>query len=203
MLEAINKFLGSLKLPKWVRLGDNELRYVLWRSHERLRTKGDYVDMARDAAKREKLGLRLNDGIRNDYRFRDGETDDIWKDKSHGLEERITNAAIPLSNNQKNDLALRNEAKLAIGQNLSSINKAMSAQKKYDRSTVKRVSDLVRILLQNGYLSDVTSGEVQRLISAVKNSVVHTDIKNSVDIRFQINVHYIPLLLTPNPGRVS
>ena len=41
VLEAINKFLGSLKLPKWVQLGDNELRYMLWRSHERLRTKGD------------------------------------------------------------------------------------------------------------------------------------------------------------------
>lgn len=56
-LEAINKFLGSLKLPKWVKLGDNELRYMLWRSHEKLRTKGDYVDMARDVAKREELGL--------------------------------------------------------------------------------------------------------------------------------------------------
>lgn len=57
VLEAINKFLGSLKLPKWVKLGDNELRYMLWRSHEKLRTKGDYVDMARDAVKREELGL--------------------------------------------------------------------------------------------------------------------------------------------------
>ena len=63
VLEAINKFLGSLKLPKWVRLGDNELRYMLWRSHEKLRTKGDYVDMARDAAKREELGLTRNDAI--------------------------------------------------------------------------------------------------------------------------------------------
>ena len=63
VMEAINKFLGALKLPKWVKLGDNELRYMLWRSHERLRTKGDYVDMARDAAKREELGLRRNEGV--------------------------------------------------------------------------------------------------------------------------------------------
>ena len=55
-----------MKLPKWVRLGDNELRYMLWRSHEKLRSRGstpnepsgmDYVDMARDAVKREELGL--------------------------------------------------------------------------------------------------------------------------------------------------
>lgn len=64
VLEAINKFLGSLKLPKWVRLGDNELRYMLWRSHEKLRTKGDYVDMARDAVKREDLGLNGGDVVR-------------------------------------------------------------------------------------------------------------------------------------------
>lgn len=63
VMEVINKFLGSLKLPKWVKLGDNELRYMLWRSHERLRGKGDYVDMAQDAAKREELGLNGNDVV--------------------------------------------------------------------------------------------------------------------------------------------
>lgn len=66
VLEAINKFLGSLKLPKWVKLGDNELRYMLWRSHEKLRTKGDYVDMARDAAKREELRLNRNEVFREE-----------------------------------------------------------------------------------------------------------------------------------------
>ena len=61
VLNAINRFLGTMGLPKWVRLGDNELRYILWRSHENLR-EGDYVDKARDIAKREELGL--GDGLR-------------------------------------------------------------------------------------------------------------------------------------------
>ncbi len=174
VMEAINKFLGALKLPKWVKLGDNELRYMLWRSHERLRTKGDYVDMARDAAKREELGLTA------DARFRDGETGDIWKDQSVGLEERITNAAIRLSANQSGDLTLRNDAMQAIGGNLTSLRKAMAAQKRYDQATVKRVADLARILMQNGYLSGMTSGEMQRLISAVKNSAGHNEVKESV-----------------------
>lgn len=173
VLEAINKFLGSLKLPKWVKLGDNELRYMLWRSHEKLRTKGDYVDMARDAVKREKLGLSA------EARFRDGETGDIWNDRSVGLEERITNAAIRLSNNQSGDLTLRNDAMKAIGGNLTSLRKAMAVQKQFDQSTVKRVADLARILMQNGYLSGMTSGEMQRLISAVKNSVGHAAVKES------------------------
>ena len=72
VLEAINKFLGALKLPKWVRLGDNELRYMLWRSHEKLRSRGstpnepsgmDYVDMARDAVKREELWLERIESV--------------------------------------------------------------------------------------------------------------------------------------------
>lgn len=173
VLEAINKFLGSLKLPKWVKLGDNELRYMLWRSHEKLRSKGDYVYMARDAAKRNELGLS------NDVRFRDNETGDIWNDRSVGLEERITNAAIRLSNNQSGDLTLRNDAMKAIGGNLTSLRKAMTVQKQFDQSTVKRVADLTRILMQNGYLSGMTSGEMQRLISAVKNSVGHAAVKES------------------------
>lgn len=367
VLDAINKFLGSLKLPKWVKLGDNELRYMLWKSHERLRAKGDYVERAKDAAKREELGVgqdvamrkgtrkaanneaRLNDldpaadrepnseaalkhlepstehdtkvqrkidtakdrlsKLANDYRnvteprgflsdlcdsmnlikgetgsayrafelangntivvrvsnhnskahnagqepvvsvviktkrskntfepafgkvideyvyfkddisnapagtlskiaesmadlldtgkyvdrtglakenhsgdirFRDGETDDIWKDRSVGLEERITNAAIRLSNNQSGDLTLRNDAMRAIGGNLTSLRRAMALQRTFDQTTVKRVADLARILMQNGYLSGMTSGEMQRLLSAVKNSVGHQEVKESV-----------------------
>jgi N12 class adenine-specific DNA methylase/DNA repair protein RadC len=199
VLDAINKFLGSLKLPKWVRLGDNELRYMLWRSHEKLRTKGDYVDMARDAVKREELGLT------DEARFRDGETGDIWKDQSVGLQERITNAAIRLSNNQSGDLTLRNDAQKAVVNNLQSLlhsmrNRrgtahsfvgadrkieagvvgAMNAQAMFDRATVKRVSDLARILMQNGYLSGMTSGEMQRLLSVVKNATAMHDISDSV-----------------------
>lgn len=406
VLEAINKFLGSLKLPKWVRLGDNELRYMLWRSHEKLRTKGDYVDMARDAVKREELGLNKSEVIRRStkttadmieetfdaaasgdlkgkpveigrltaegksyleklsgiqmkeevsfvlnpsdmihmYRnhfgenekdkgnnipltrddiraiarvvsnpervifgeepdglkrklfyflapakegaynlleiygdrkgnltaktyyktrkgvsqralslmksehltsvtdgatlsdgaklpkifdtptieggekfeilFRDGETGDIWKDQSVGLQERITNAAIRLSTNQSGDLTLRNDAQKAVVNNLQSLlhsmrNRrgtaqsfvgadrkveagvvgAMNAQAMFDRATVKRVSDLARILMQNGYLSGITSGEMQRLLSVVKNATTMHDISDSVQKIMDIMVN--------------
>lgn len=54
----LDKFLGSLKLPKWFELSDNELRYILWRSKERLeRGKEHPIDLARDIVKREELGL--------------------------------------------------------------------------------------------------------------------------------------------------
>lgn len=208
VLEAINKFLGSLKLPKWVKLGDNELRYMLWRSHEKLRSKGDYVDMARNAAKRNELGLS------NDALFRDSETGDIWKDMSVGLQERITNAAIRLSNNQRADLTLRNDAMRAVTNNLQSllhdmrnrsgvtqsfagadrkigagVVSASNVQAMFDRSTVKRVADLARILMQNGYLSGMTSGEMQRLLSVVKNATAMHDIADSVQKIMDIMVN--------------
>ena len=56
--KLLDRFLGSLKLPKWFELGDNELRYMLWRSKERMeRGKEDPIDLARDIVKREELGL--------------------------------------------------------------------------------------------------------------------------------------------------
>ncbi|WP_454895320.1 ADP-ribosyltransferase-containing protein [Alloprevotella tannerae] len=56
--KLLDRFLEKLKLPKWFELGDNELRYMLWRSKERLeRGKEDPIDQARDIVKREDLGL--------------------------------------------------------------------------------------------------------------------------------------------------
>lgn len=56
--KLLDKFLASLKLPRWFELGDNELRYMLWRSKERLeRGKEHPIDMARDMVMREELGL--------------------------------------------------------------------------------------------------------------------------------------------------
>ena len=56
--KVLDEFLGTLKLPKWFELGDNELRYMLWRSKERLERGREHpIDLARDIVKREELGL--------------------------------------------------------------------------------------------------------------------------------------------------
>ena len=73
----LNRFLGSLKLPKWFTLGDNELRYILWRSKERLeRGKEHPIDLARDIVKRRELGLdgetRYSRGKKTTSSERDG-----------------------------------------------------------------------------------------------------------------------------------
>ena len=108
------------------------------------------------------------------------DSDDVWTDGSMGLQERMTAAATRLANNHREDKTLRNDAMRAIGGNLADLRKAMSLQRTFDRTTVKRVADLARVLITNGYINNATSGEIKRLLSAVKNSVGHNDIEGDV-----------------------
>ena len=113
--------------------------------------------------------------------YRDGgETEDIWKDKSMGLHERTTAAAMRLADKHQENKTLRNDAMRAIGNNLADLRKAMSLQRKFDMATVKRVSDLARVLMNNGYIGDMTQQEVKSLLAAVRNSVGHNDIDRDV-----------------------
>lgn len=174
--KLLDKFLGTLRLPKWFTIGDNELRYMLWRSAENLkRGKEHPIALARDIVKRKELGL---DG-ETVYRETD-ELEDIMKDPSLNLDERITATKLLLSNNHSANTAMRNDALNAVGVNLSSLRRAMSAQRKYDQSTAKRVADLARVLIGSGQLNDLSAGEVKRLLSAVKNSVGQKAIEASV-----------------------
>lgn len=87
-----------------------------------------------------------------------GDTDDVWNDMSMGLDERITSAKVKLAELNGDDAAARDEAVRAIGGNLSSLRRAMSAQKKFDVTTVKRVADLARVLIQSGHLDELSDG---------------------------------------------
>ena len=47
-------------------------------------------------------------------------------------------------------------------------------------ATVKRVADLARVLMNNGYLNGLSQQEVKRLLAAVKNSIGRNDIDGDV-----------------------
>ena len=152
---------------------------------------GEYVD---------RTGLATKEEVNDDILFRDGEdnksqdtssetpkhpkkeneTQDIWNDPSLGIQERISAASIRLSKNHSDDKVLRNDAVKAISKKLSDLRKAMNLQKRFDQTTVKRVGDLARILMNYGYLSNLNQLEVKRLLAAVKNSVGHDDIDASI-----------------------
>lgn len=108
------------------------------------------------------------------------ETEDIWTDGSLGLDEMITRAAVRLSDKHRDDKTMKQDAYRAIGGNLTKLRQAMALQKRFDQTTVKRVSDLARVLISSGYLNNLTAGEIKSLLSAVKNSVGHNDIEGDV-----------------------
>ena len=128
------------------------------------------------------------------------ETEDIWTDGSLGLDEMITRAAVRLSDKHRDDKTMKQDAYRAIGGNLTKLRQAMALQKRFDQTTVKRVSDLARVLISSGYLNDLTAGEIKRLLSAVKNSVGRNDITASVSITGRST--FSPIVrwrLTPTP----
>ena len=105
-----------------------------------------------------------------------------------GLHERTTAAAMRLADKHQENKTLRNDAMRAIGNNLADLRKAMSLQRKFDMATVKRVSDLARVLMNNGYIGDMTQQEVKSLLAAVRNSVGHNDIDRDVQKVMEIMV---------------
>lgn len=137
------------------------------------------LEKSYDSGKRILDESKIADESTDLYRDPD-ETEDIWNDQSLGLQERITAAATRLANNHRDNKTLRNDAMRAIGGNLSDLRKAMSLQRTFDMTTVKRVADLARVLMNNGYLNGLTQQEVKRLLAAVKNSVGHNDIEGDV-----------------------
>ena len=151
------------------------------------------ANLLKDVEKSYDSGKKVLDESRkadeNPILYRDGEeTEDIWKDKSMGLHERTTAAAMRLADKHQENKTLRNYAMHAIGNNLADLRKAMSLQRKFDMATVKRVSDLARVLMNNGYIGDMTQQEVKSLLAAVRNSVGHNDIDRDVQKVMEIMV---------------
>ncbi len=130
------------------------------------------------------LSERFNDE-NEDIRYRDEEdtpegTDDIWNDQSMGMQEKMTLAAMRLAELNKNDAGAKSEAVRMANKSLMSLTKAMRLQKQFDKTTVKRVSDLAKVLIRHGYISDMGRSEVSRLLSVINNAAGRQDIKKDV-----------------------
>ena len=172
------------------KIGNNELRYVLWRSYENLKSGGLHGIFAKaeDIAKQQKL--KVGDYAEEAVRYRDGEEtgqdgepvkpqgeaeeENFLKDYNAGdatFEEAITEGLLSVAGKHKEDIKARVQATEAIGGQLSKLNKAMRVQKKYDKATVDHIIRLARTILTNGGLDKLTHGEVKRLLSYVNKSV--------------------------------
>jgi hypothetical protein len=138
------------------------------------RGKESPLDMAKDNIKRREL--KLNDGDL----YSSTETDDIWNDNSLSMSEKIASVKVRLAQNQSDNKTLRNEALQQLGTSLSDLRKAMRLQRDFDQSTVKRVSDLARIMMKGGYLRGLGASDFDSILAAVKNSVGHDNVEGAV-----------------------
>lgn len=125
---------------------------------DRLNTSGRY----RDAI----------DGLEDAIYFRDG---------GLGLEETVTKMKVEAAQANSDNLQAKREAMRAIGGNLNHLRQAMARQREYDITTVKSITDLARVLLENGMLDDLSKYEMKRILGAVNGAVGKEDVGRYVD----------------------
>lgn len=104
-----------------------------------------------------------------------------FRDGDMGLDETITQMKIAASQANADNWQAKQDAMRAIGGNLNKLRQAMARQREYDLSTVKSITDLAQILLDNGLLDDMSKYEYNRILSAVKNVHGKKDISKYVD----------------------
>lgn len=103
-----------------------------------------------------------------------------FRDGDMGLEETITKMKVEASQANADNWQAKQDAMRAIGGNLNKLRQAMARQREYDLSTVKSITDLAKVLLENGLLDDLSKYETKRILSAVNNVHGKQDVSDYV-----------------------
>lgn len=134
-----------------------------------------------------------------------------FSDGDMGLDETITQMKIAASQANADNWQAKQEAMKAIGGNLNKLRQAMARQREYDLSTVKSISDLAKVLLDNGLLDDLSKYETKRILSAVNNAHGKQDTSNQVakvmdimvDNQLRMGANMLGRLLSTRGSRVD
>ena len=133
------------------------------------------------------------DGVAEDgVRFRDGEDDESDSEERESIEQLANNMSIGTSARfiaiaarnaqESHDNAEALAAALNFtSQNLAEIVKATKAQKKFDKATVKQVTDMARVMVSAGYLDSMGRADVKGLLKAIRESTGETDNTDNVN----------------------
>lgn len=135
----------------------------------------------------------------------------MFRDGDMGLDETITQMKIAASQANADNWQAKQEAMKAIGGNLNKLRQAMARQREYDLSTVKSISDLAKVLLDNGLLDDLSKYETKRILSAVNNAHGKQDTSNQVakvmdimvDNQLRMGANMLGRLLSTRCSRVD
>ena len=104
-------------------------------------------------------------------RFRDGDM---------GLDEYVTKIKVEAAKASGDNLAARHDAMKAIGGNLNKLRQAMARQREYDVTTVRSVTDLARVFMDEGLLDDLSKMEMKRILGSVNRVVGRQDTAKEV-----------------------
>ena len=208
--KALQKLLDGLKIPGKRKWGDKDWAFVLHEAYKRKKNGGKptVFDAADTEVMRRKTGFgdtKFSDGYKNTTdsngfisdlsnslgltRGRTGsgyglfETPDggiMFRDGDMGLEETITKIKVEASQANADNWQAKQDAMRAIGGNLNKLRQAMARQREYDLSTVKSITDLAKVLLENGLLDDLSKYETKRILSAVNNVHGKQDVSDYV-----------------------
>lgn len=134
-----------------------------------------------------------------------------FRDGDMGLDETITQMKIAASQANADNWQAKQEAMKAIGGNLNKLRQAMARQREYDLSTVKSITDLAKVLLDNGLLDDLSKYETKRILSAVNNAHGKQDTSNQVakvmdimvDNQLRMGANMLGRLLSTRGSRVD
>ena len=135
----------------------------------------------------------------------------MFRDGDMGLEETITKMKVKASQANADNWQAKQDAMRAIGGNLNKLRQAMARQREYDLSTVKSITDLAKVLLENGLLDDLSKYETKRILSAVNNVHGKQDVSDyvqkvmdiMVDNQLRMGANQLGKLLSIRGSRVD
>lgn len=135
----------------------------------------------------------------------------MFRDGDMGLEETITKMKVEASQANADNWQAKQDAMRAIGGNLNKLRQAMARQRAYDLSTVKSITDLAKVLLENGLLDDLSKYETKRILSAVNNVHGKQDVSDyvqkvmdiMVDNQLRMGANQLGKLLSIRGSRVD
>ena len=135
----------------------------------------------------------------------------MFRDGDMGLEETITKMKVEASQANADNWQAKQDAMRAIGGNLNKLRQAMARQREYDILTVKSITDLAKVLLENGLLDDLSKYETKRILSAVNNVHGKQDVSDyvqkvmdiMVDNQLRMGANQLGKLLSIRGSRVD
>ncbi len=135
----------------------------------------------------------------------------MFRDGDMGLDETITQMKVQAAQANADNWQAKQEAMKAIGGNLNKLRQAMARQREYDLTTVKSITDLAKVMLENGLLDDLSKYETKRILSAVNNAHGKQDTSNQVakvmdimvDNQLRMGANMLGRLLSTRGSRVD